>query len=75
MLDPGRTFLPQTDHIFLLSDGGRGATKPVFANGTATPDAIEMRVGTTYRLRLIVISANDLFALAFVGPGGAASLR
>ena len=75
VLDRGAKFDAQTDRIFLLSDGGPGAIKPVFANGTATPDTIEMRVGTTYRVRVIVISANDVFALAFAGPSGAAPLR
>jgi manganese oxidase len=75
VLDPATPFDPQADRVFVLADGGPGPMKPIFINGTATPDTIEMRVGTEYRLRFISIGANDVFLMTLTGPEGVATVR
>ena len=75
VLEPGMTFDARTDRIFVLALGGPGEGGPVFVNGTTTPDSIPMVVGTTYRLRLIIISANETFMSTMSGPGGPVSWR
>lgn len=75
VLDSGATFDPLTDRVFVMADGGPGPVTPIFINGTATPDTIDMRVGTTYRVRVIFITANDVLTMALNGPGGVAPAR
>jgi FtsP/CotA-like multicopper oxidase with cupredoxin domain len=47
-----------TDRIFLFGDGG-SFRQPVI-NGTATPPPLEMRAGTTHRLRFVSISSANV---------------
>jgi hypothetical protein len=61
--------------VGVARDGGPGEGKPVFVNGTSTPDAMAIVVGSTYRLRFTVISANEGFLSTMSGPGGAVSWR
>jgi len=75
VLEPGATFDARTDRVFMLADGGPGEGKPIFVNGTSTPDSTQMVVGTTYRLRFIVISANEAFMSAMIGPSGPVSWK
>ncbi|HET7459027.1 MAG TPA: multicopper oxidase domain-containing protein [Gemmatimonadaceae bacterium] len=72
VLDRGARFDTTTDRILLLSDGGpttnviRGPYPPKLLNGRAHPDPMELRAGTTYRIRMINISDGTptLFVLA-----------
>jgi len=73
VVDSAKGFDPQTERVFVLADGGPGPSPPMFINGTATPDTMEMRVGTAYRLRLIYIQANDVFQVTLNGTAGAIS--
>jgi hypothetical protein len=75
VVDSGRTLDPPSDLLFVLADGGPGTTKPIFINGTATPDTIEMRVGSTYRLRSMFIQSDDHFMTTLSGPAGIVSTR
>jgi FtsP/CotA-like multicopper oxidase with cupredoxin domain len=79
VLEPGRPFDPQTDRVFVIATGGPGAGRgedaPAFINGTASPDTLTLVVGTTYRLRLIDISANEAHAVTLSGPAGPATWR
>jgi FtsP/CotA-like multicopper oxidase with cupredoxin domain len=75
VLERGATFDPRTDRVFMLSDGGPGEGRPFFVNGTSTPDSMQMLVGTTYRLRFMIISANETFMSTMTGPGGPVSWR
>jgi len=72
VVDSGTTYDERSDRVFVLSDGGPGATPPVFINGTIAGDTAEMRVGVTYRLRFIFITANDVVQIALNGPSGLA---
>jgi FtsP/CotA-like multicopper oxidase with cupredoxin domain len=75
VLEPGETFDARTDRVFLMADGGPGEGRPVFVNGTSTPDTMEMVVGTTYRLRIMTISSDRSFVSTMSGPGGLISWR
>ncbi len=75
VVEPGRPFEPQTDRIFVIATGGPQADAPAFINGRAVADTATMTVGTTYRLRVIDISANEAHAVSMRGPGGLATWR
>ena len=62
VLEPGRTFDPETDRVLVFSDGGPWSSfidastiPPTLLNGQPDPEALELRAGTTYRFRLINI--------------------
>jgi len=75
VLEPGATFDARTDRVFILANGGPGEGRPIFVNGTSTPDSTEMVVGTTYRLRFITISSDDAYVSTMSGPGGPVSWK
>jgi FtsP/CotA-like multicopper oxidase with cupredoxin domain len=79
VLEPGQTFDPETDRVFVIATGGPGAGRgedaPPFINGTAAPDTLALVVGRTYRLRLIDIAANEAHTISLLGPGGPATWR
>jgi hypothetical protein len=60
-LEPGQKFDPESDRIFVMSDGMANPLDdaPIFINGTARPDTMKMKVGTKYKLRLVNITAVD----------------
>ena len=71
VLNPGEKYDPQTDKIFLISEGGRGVFLPkmttrVFAfgqskwllNGTDKPSKIHLKKGQPYRFRFINIKTQ-----------------
>ena len=64
VLEPGRSWDSETDHAFVISNGGPGDSfNTIFVNGSATPAAIEMRRGVPNRLRFIAIPANGEFVV------------
>jgi FtsP/CotA-like multicopper oxidase with cupredoxin domain len=80
VLEPGQRFDPQTDRVFIIGTAGPAAGRgdmdaPAFINGKATPDTVALVVGTTYRLRVIDISANDAHTLSLRGPAGPVTWR
>ena len=79
VLEPGQTFDPETDRVILIATAGPGAGRaedaPPFINGTTAPDTLAMTVGTTYRLRVIDISANEAHVVSLRGPAGPATWR
>jgi FtsP/CotA-like multicopper oxidase with cupredoxin domain len=63
VLEPGERWDPERDHVVLLSQApGRrgaalgGAELGTWLNGSAAPDTLRLRMGTTHRLRLINIA-------------------
>ncbi|HTE47337.1 MAG TPA: multicopper oxidase domain-containing protein [Gemmatimonadaceae bacterium] len=70
VVEPGATFDPRTERIFVFADGGPGEGKPIFVNGSASPDTMELIAGTTYRMRMIFIAANDIYFATLRGPTG-----
>jgi FtsP/CotA-like multicopper oxidase with cupredoxin domain len=40
VLEPGAPYDPRTDRTFVLADGGPVGGRPIFVNGSATPDTV-----------------------------------
>ncbi len=55
VLEPGERWDPERDRVFVISDGVRPL---LFVNGTLTPPPLNLKVGTTYRLRFVNISLD-----------------
>jgi FtsP/CotA-like multicopper oxidase with cupredoxin domain len=56
VLEPGASYDPSKDIVLMLSTPRTDAEQDrIFLNGSVTPAPIELRVGTSYRLRLINI--------------------
>ncbi len=59
VLDPGETFDPVTDRIFVIGHAHDGEYWGVTVNGRKEPLALRLRAGTRYRFRVINISEGD----------------
>jgi FtsP/CotA-like multicopper oxidase with cupredoxin domain len=64
VLEPGERFDPETDKIFFFGTAGTG-TNPVFGpfpsfvmNGKTQPEAMNLKAGTRYRLRLFNLAGD-----------------
>jgi len=68
-------FDPRKEFVFVLADGGPGAEPPIFVNGTARPDTLDLVSGVAYRVRFIYISSNDVYRSTLRGPSGIATMR
>lgn len=58
VLEPGRRHDPRTDLVFMIGGGVAGGATGNALNGSVNPAPLTLRVGTTYRFRLV----NILFA-------------
>jgi FtsP/CotA-like multicopper oxidase with cupredoxin domain len=54
VLEPGETWDPSRDLLFVISDDDKGG---LLINGSASPPPGDLRVGTTYRIRVADIAA------------------
>jgi FtsP/CotA-like multicopper oxidase with cupredoxin domain len=54
VLPPGKTFDPETDRVLIISKAGPGE-KPIWLNGSQSPELGGFKAGQTYRLRIINI--------------------
>ena len=74
VLEPGQAFDRIHDRAFIIGTPGpgvaRGDSVAAYINGTATPDTLDWVVGSSYRLRLLDISANDIHVISLTGPSG-----
>ena len=59
VLPPGETWKSATDHVFLLSQIGRGPTSTVGLNGSVAPPPLTLAAGVRHRFRFINISVAD----------------
>jgi FtsP/CotA-like multicopper oxidase with cupredoxin domain len=59
VLPPGDAWQPATDHIFLLSQIGRGPASKSGLNGSVAPTPITLAAGVRHRFRFINISVAD----------------
>jgi FtsP/CotA-like multicopper oxidase with cupredoxin domain len=73
--DPATPFDPRKERLFALADGGPGEDKPIFINGSASPDTVELVTGMSYRFRLIYISSDDVYMTTLRGPNGIVTAR
>ena len=75
VLEPGQQYSPATDRVLFFSSAGptvnvvAGPFAPTLLNGRAQPDTMELRAGTTYRLRLINMT-GDITTLVSLSNGG-----
>jgi len=54
VLPPGKSFDPETDRVLVISKAGPGE-KPIWLNGSQSPELDSLRAGRTYRVRIINI--------------------
>lgn len=67
VLEPGQTFDPELDRVFVLGSSGTDLnTQDPVLNGAVEPAPLEFRAGETYRLRFIHISADDVKSVRLV---------
>jgi FtsP/CotA-like multicopper oxidase with cupredoxin domain len=59
VLPPGESWQPATDHVFIVSQMGRGQSSNVGLNGHVAPSPIMLAAGIPHRLRFINISVAD----------------
>jgi FtsP/CotA-like multicopper oxidase with cupredoxin domain len=61
VLEPGAHYDPDVERMIILSAGPNvvGAPEPLFLNGSEKPAPLRMKAGSTYRLRLINITADN----------------
>jgi FtsP/CotA-like multicopper oxidase with cupredoxin domain len=62
VLPAGQTYDPDTERVVLLSSSppAPGVPEPLLVNGSTTPAPLQMRVGTTYRIRCINITPSHV---------------
>jgi len=71
VLEPGKTFDPDTDRVVLLGGNGPG----IEVNRSTNPPAIDLKVGVKYRFRLIDITPNFIATVCLRGDGGPVQWR
>jgi manganese oxidase len=72
VLEPGTSYDPSRDIVFMLSTPRADADQDrILLNGNLTPEPLELRVGTPYRLRLINIHTyRPAMRVELKGPAG-----
>jgi manganese oxidase len=62
VLEPGETYDPETDLSFVFTRGDVDERAPAsfFINGSPQPAPLMLRAGTTYRLRFVNITPNNV---------------
>lgn len=72
VLEPGESFDPDHDRIFVLASEGTtiNAQRPV-VNGVFNSEPLEFRAGEEYRLRFINISSDDFKTIRLIRAGEA----
>jgi len=73
--DPAKPFDARTEPLFSFADGGPGEDRPIFINGSASPDTLALVAGTPYRFHLIYITSNDVVLMTLRGPNGVVVAR
>ena len=68
--DSATPFDPRTEPILAFADGGPGPDRPLFINGSASPDTLRLAVDTRYRIRMIYITDDDVVTTTLRGPSG-----
>jgi manganese oxidase len=75
VLEPGESWDPETDRLFLLASLGAGENAAPALNGELEPGPMEFRAGSTYRLRFMHISPDDNKSIQLLAPDGPAQWR
>jgi manganese oxidase len=77
VVDPGETFDPETDHVFIVARSGLDqavpdvlvSQTPVVLNGAPAPEFV-WKAGTRHRVRLINITPGDIFSVSLQSSQG-----
>jgi FtsP/CotA-like multicopper oxidase with cupredoxin domain len=64
VVEPGATFDPARDLVFLVGEAVEGASVAATLNGRREPAALALTVGATYRLRFIDILPADVASIS-----------
>ena len=64
VVEPGSTFDPATDLVFMIGEAVEGASITATLNGRREPAALTLATGTTYRLRFINILPADIASIS-----------
>jgi FtsP/CotA-like multicopper oxidase with cupredoxin domain len=82
VVDPDRPYDPELDRVFVVGGAGPSDSLPHFdfqspgvVNGSATPPPVELRAGTTYRLRFININPDWRVIFSLMSDSALASWR
>jgi manganese oxidase len=59
VLEPGAKWSPETDHVLLFSQRGKGDSAIDVLNGGTPADTIRLRAGVTHRLRIVNITVQE----------------
>jgi FtsP/CotA-like multicopper oxidase with cupredoxin domain len=61
VLEPGKTYDPEVERMVFVSVAPptEKVSDPILINGSLTPVPLQMKVGNTYRLRLVNITADN----------------
>jgi FtsP/CotA-like multicopper oxidase with cupredoxin domain len=59
VLEPGARWNPETDHVLLFSQRGKGDSAIDVLNGGTPADTIRLRAGVTHRLRIVNITVQE----------------
>jgi FtsP/CotA-like multicopper oxidase with cupredoxin domain len=60
VMEPGQSWDPEVDRVFLLGSLGAELDAPPAMNGEVRARTVELSAGTTYRLRFMHISPDDM---------------
>jgi FtsP/CotA-like multicopper oxidase with cupredoxin domain len=72
VLEPGQSFDPARDKVFVLGRAGPNEMKdPLVLNGSPQPGLLVLLRGATYRFRLINITTNDSWVVTSLSSEGA----
>jgi FtsP/CotA-like multicopper oxidase with cupredoxin domain len=74
VMEPGETYDPAFDHVFIIGRGGPGMAAPVVLNGERDPRVV-WRAGAPHRVRLINITPDDIFMASLQAADGPATWR
>jgi FtsP/CotA-like multicopper oxidase with cupredoxin domain len=65
VVEPGQTYDPATDKVFLIGRAGGDANHdPLLLNGSAQPTQLALTANVRYRFRFINITPNDSYLIA-----------
>lgn len=78
--DPARPYNPETDRVILVGGAGPadslpGLESPGLVNGSTSPPPMDLRVGTTYRLRFININPDWRVVFSMMSDSAFANWR
>lgn len=75
VVEPGDSWDPETDRVFVLGSLGAVTNAPAAVNGELQPGPMELRAGTSYRFRFMHISPDDEKRVELIRGGESVTWR